>query len=135
MEQSVILIKPDTIERNLLPELENMLREAGLKIVKISSIQLTEEIVRSFQPFLNYSQEIEEIHKQEIIDFLCQASILLIVIEGNEALERIREIKIRFRRKFAPGDSLEARAIRNLVHAPNSEEELSLLLKVFSQVI
>lgn len=129
MEYSVVLIKPDTIKRRLIDELDRLIQNDGLRIVKIIKTLLIEEMVRNFQPFLNYSTDISEENKKEIIDFLCGEPVIIYLIEGKFAIKKIRQIKILFRRKHAPGDDIGARAIYNLVHAPNTTEELELLFQ------
>lgn len=135
MEQSIILVKPDTIKRKLLPKLKQMLYKENLEIINTLEVKLTENIIYDFQPFLKDGKKIKETDRQKIIKSLCQDPVLLFAIEENKALNKVKNIKTKFRKKYAPSDSLKARAIYNLLHAPNSEEELFLLLKALPQIV
>jgi len=125
-EQAAILVKPDAIKRKLVGRLRELLQSAGLNIVYESEIQLNEEQVMQFQPFII---EIDSDIRQAIINSLCQLPIIILLVEGNEAIEKTKEIKIKFRRQYGPpGSDIHSRAVNNLVHAPDNYEELYRLI-------
>jgi nucleoside diphosphate kinase len=128
MEQSAVLVKPDAIRRGLVPALKTIIRSVGLQIIDEVEIQLDANLVLQFQPFLKNSTEIGDEVKQAIIDSLCEMPVLILLIGGDNAIEATREVKVRFRRQFGPpGNDLYSRAVHNLVHAPDNQEEFELL--------
>lgn len=100
MEQSIILVKPDTIKRKLLPKLKQMLYKENLEIINTLEVKLTENIIYDFQPFLKNGKKIKETDRQKIIKSLCQDPVLLFAIEENKALNKVKNIKTKFRKNI-----------------------------------
>ena len=61
MEQSIILVKPDTIKRKLLPKLKQMLYKENLEIINTLEVKLTENIIYDFQPFLKDGKKLRKL--------------------------------------------------------------------------
>ncbi|MCR4279880.1 MAG: nucleoside-diphosphate kinase [Candidatus Komeilibacteria bacterium] len=132
MQRTLIILKPDCLQRNLLGEIikrfENKgLKIAGLKMGKISDEQIIE----------HYSQHKDKPFFGNLQKFMQSAPVIFIVLEGYEAVESIRVI-------VGPtlGRKADAGSIRgdysmsqanNIVHASDSPENAEIEIKRFFQ--
>ncbi|NLZ34339.1 MAG: nucleoside-diphosphate kinase [Clostridiales bacterium] len=87
MERSLVLIKPDAVERNLVGKIINMYEENGLKVVKLKM----ETISRSFAA-KHYKDHIGKSFYEPLIEFITKGPLCAMVLEGENAIERIRKI-------------------------------------------
>jgi len=86
MERSLVLIKPDAIQRGLGGAIITRLERLGLKMVAIKMLQLDRAL----------AQEHYAIHKDkpffnELVNYISSAPIIAIVFEGGKAVEVIRK--------------------------------------------
>jgi nucleoside-diphosphate kinase len=121
MEKSLIILKPDCLQRNLLGEIikrfENKgLKIAGLKMGKISNEQIDE----------HYSHHKDKPFFAGLKGFMQSAPVVFIIIEGYDAIDAVRLI-------VGPtvGRKCDAGSVRgdfsmshsnNIVHASDSVE-------------
>jgi len=164
MERTCVLIKPDAVQRGLIGEIISRFERTGLKIVALKMIKPTKEQALQFYPsdrewlisvanksLTVYKQlgldpkkdfntddpvEIGKIIKNWLAEFLASGPCVIMVIEGNRAIEVVRKIIGSTRPYEAlPGtirgdfstDSPELanilkRPLRNLVHASDNKE-------------
>ena len=81
------IIKPDATRRNLTGAVTKMLEEAGLRVVASKRIQMTREEAEGFyavhkgRPFFG-----------ELVDFMISGPVVVQVLEGENAMQRNRDI-------------------------------------------
>ena len=130
LERTFSIIKPDAVERNKIGEITAMLESAGLRIVASKRIQLNHDkaaefyAVHSDKPFFN-----------SLCDFMCSGPIVVQVLEGENAVQRNRDVmgatnpeeasEGTIRKEFAI--SLE----KNSVHGSDSLENAKIELDFF----
>ena len=87
MEKSLVLIKPDAIQRGLAGTIIARLEKRGLKLVAIKLIHLDKVLaeqhyaIHAGKPFFN-----------DLVDYISSAPIIAIVFAGEKAVAVIREI-------------------------------------------
>lgn len=86
-EQTLILIKPDGVCKQLIGEVIRRVENGGFKIVALKMIK----------PERKKIEEFYEPHKGKdffpgLVDFMCTAPSVAMVAEGEEAIKRVREI-------------------------------------------
>ena len=87
MEQTLSIIKPDAIERNLENNIKAFLEKNDLKILKSKKIKITKEEASEFykvhqtKPFYN-----------DLCNYLSSGPIIVMILEGEEVVSRNREI-------------------------------------------
>ena len=86
MERSLVLIKPDAMERGLAGTLLSWLEGLGLKLVALKMLQMDKEL----------AQEHYAVHKDKpffkgLVTYITSAPIVAAVFEGKQAVEVIRE--------------------------------------------
>jgi len=121
MQKTLILIKPDALQRNLLGEIISRFEKKGLKIVGLKMIQLTDE-----QLIDHYAHHKDKPFFKPLCDFMKSSPVVAMVLEGVDVIEAVRLI-------VGPtlGREADAGSIRgdfsmsqsyNIVHASDSAE-------------
>ena len=129
-ERTFSIIKPDAVERNKIGEITSMLEAAGLRIVASKRIKLDQEKAAAF-----YGVHSDKPFFQSLCDFMCSGPIVVQVLEGENAIQRNREVmgatnpdeaaEGTIRKKFAL--SLE----KNSVHGSDSSENAVIEINHF----
>ena len=129
-EKTFSIIKPDAVERNKIGEITAMLEAAGLRVVASKRIKLNQEKAAAF-----YGVHADKPFFQSLCDFMCSGPIVVQVLEGENAIQRNREImgatnpeeaaQGTIRKKFAL--SLE----KNSVHGSDSIENAAIEINHF----
>ena len=90
IEQTLVLLKPDSVERAIAGKIITRIEEAGFKIVAIKMAAPDKE-----KTGLHYS-DVAERHSEKIfqqnVDFLTSGPVIAMVIEGVNAIENIRKL-------------------------------------------
>ena len=85
MEQSLVLLKPDAVQRGLIAPIIERLERRGLKLVAMKLIQVSNEL----------AEEHYAVHKgkpfyDSLIVYITSSPVLAMVWEGTRAIEVIR---------------------------------------------
>ena len=86
-ERTFSIIKPDAVERNKIGEITAMIEAAGLRIIASKRIKLNQEKAAAF-----YSVHADKPFFQSLCDFMCSGPIVVQVLEGENAIQRNREV-------------------------------------------
>ena len=86
MERSLVLIKPDAIQRELVGTIISRLEKVGLKLVAMKMLHLDKAL----------AQCLYAIHKDKpffdsLVNYITSAPIIAIIFEGKKAVEVIRK--------------------------------------------
>ncbi len=129
---SVLLIKPDAIRKNLLWIILQEIIKKKLNIVAYKIIKLDESCVRYYQPVLNMPSDFGEAWKQDVINFMTSVPVMVVLIEGQDALQKTDVLKKEIRSRYMPeGANFLFKKIRNLLHTPSNKSDLLLDLNLF----
>ncbi|MGA9773846.1 MAG: nucleoside-diphosphate kinase [Blastocatellia bacterium] len=121
MERTLILIKPDAIQRGLIGRILTRFEEKGLKIAGIKFLNLTDELLNE-----HYSHLADKPFFGGTKRFMQQTPVVALCLEGLDAVETVRTLcGVTKARAAQPGTirgdfgmSIQA----NLVHASDSLE-------------
>ena len=86
-EQTLSIIKPDAVERNLEEKIKSFFVKKNLKILKSKKVQITKEEALEFykvhqtKPFYN-----------DLCNYLSSGPIVVMILEGENAISMNREI-------------------------------------------
>ncbi|HEX7540675.1 MAG TPA: nucleoside-diphosphate kinase [Anaerolineales bacterium] len=132
MERTLVLVKPDGVQRGLIGEVICRLEHRGLLLVAAKFLQVSRELAE-----MHYA-----IHKGKpfydgLIEYITSAPVMAMVWEGPNAVAAIRQTMGATRpTEAAPGSLRHDFALeigRNLTHASdtveNSEKEVALWFK------
>ena len=87
IERTLSIVKPDAVARGATGEILRRFEEAGLRIVAIKVLRLTEEDARGF-----YAVHKERPFYADLVEFMTSGPIIVSVLEGEEAIARNREL-------------------------------------------
>lgn len=145
IERSLVLLKPDTLERGLVGEILQRFERVGLKIVGMKLLQPTEDHASK-----HYTEDLAirrgEHVRKAMIDMLTSGPVVAVVLEGIEAVELVRKmIGSTEPKASAPGtirgdyshvsfkhvDSSESNKMYNLIHGSATLEEAKVEIDVW----
>ncbi|SVD32734.1 uncharacterized protein METZ01_LOCUS385588, partial [marine metagenome] len=87
IEQTLSIIKPDGVEKNLIGEIYHRFEKAGLHVVAARMMHLTKEEAEGF-----YSVHKERPFFRDLINYMTSGPVMLQVLEGESAIQKNREI-------------------------------------------
>jgi nucleoside-diphosphate kinase len=121
VERTLVLIKPDAIQRGLVGRIITRFEEKGLKLVGIKFMQLSAELLND-----HYNHLADKPFFPGTVAFMQSAPVIAICLEGLDAVETVRRLcGITKSREAAPGTirgDLAMSVQANLVHASDSLE-------------
>ena len=121
MERSLLLLKPDAIQRGLVGSIISRFELKGLKIVGLKMIQMTKELSKD-----HYSHLVDKSFYPDLEEFVTTHPIVALVIEGKSAVEVVRLIVGPTNASIAPGGTIRGdfsnSTSRNVIHASDSIE-------------
>ena len=87
MERTLSIIKPDGVKKNIIGEVIKRFEEKGFRIAGLKKIKLTKQDAQNF-----YIVHKERPFYSSLTDFMSEGPIIVMVIEGENAILRVREI-------------------------------------------
>ena len=130
LETTLILFKPDAVEKHLTGKVLARFEEAGFIVRAIKMMQLDDAILRE-----HYSHVADKPFFPEIVSFMSRTPVIALALEGEDVIAKVRDL-------LGPTDSQAAApgTIRgdfgedkmvNVCHASDSTEAAAAELKRF----
>ena len=141
-ERTLVLLKPDAVQRNLVGEIVGRFERAGLKLVAMKLVLPTAEQTRTHYKI---NPNLPEKILNHLVNFLTASPVVAMVLEGNKAIPVVRKLvgstePLQSDVGTVRGDftidsydlaDKDDRAVRNLVHASSSPEDAEKETKVW----
>jgi nucleoside-diphosphate kinase len=130
MEKSLVLIKPDAVQRGLAGEIISRLERKGLKIVAMKMLHMDRALAQR-----HYAVHKGKAFFDGLVDFITSGPIIAIIFQGEKAVEVVR--KVMGTTDPATADSGTIRGDlgidigHNLVHGSDSNENASAEISLF----
>jgi len=86
MEKTLVLIKPDAMQRGLASTILSRLEKLGLKLAALKILHLDKQLARQ-----HYSIHRDKPFFNSLVEYISSAPIAAAVFEGDKAVERARE--------------------------------------------
>jgi len=121
MERTLVLLKPDCVQRRLMGRVITRLEDKGLNIIGMKMLRVTPELAKK-----HYAEHVQKPFYRGLESFITASPILAMVIEGLEAIRVVRDILGPTNGRNAPagtirGDFSSSRQM-NLVHASDGPD-------------
>lgn len=87
MQQTLAIVKPDGVSRNLIGEVIGRIEKNGLKIKAMKLIQMTKAQAQGF-----YAVHKERPFFNDLTDFMSSGPALVMILEGDNAISRWRDM-------------------------------------------
>jgi nucleoside-diphosphate kinase len=143
-ERTLVLFKPDTVERGLVGEIIQRFEKVGMKIAGLKMLQANDQQAKG-----HYTEDLaqrrgEEV-RQRMVDMLLEGPIVLMCLEGVEAVELVRKMVGATEPKAAQPGTIRGDyshvsykladakkvGVYNLIHASGSVEEAKTEIAVW----
>ena len=130
MERTLVLLKPDTLQRGLAGQLISRLEGRGLKIIGLKLLQMDMDLARR-----HYAAHVDKPFFSQVAKFMTSRPIVAMAVEGNNAVEVVRTtMGATDPHNAAPGTirgDLAQDIGRNLIHGSDSPEAAERELGIF----
>ena len=87
MERSLILLKPDCVQRRLIGNIISRFEAKAINIVGLKLIQVTPELSKQ-----HYAEHVEKPFYPGLEEFITGAPVVAMVLEGLEVIRVVREM-------------------------------------------
>ncbi len=87
MEKSLVLIKPDAVEKNIIGKIIAKYEENGLKVMALRMETISKDFACK-----HYEEHIGKSFFDPLIAFITKGPLCALILEGENAIEKIREI-------------------------------------------
>ena len=132
LEQTLSIIKPDAVERNLDKEIKDMFINDGFKIVKEKKIQLAKSEAEEF-----YKVHQAKPFYDDLCAYLSSGPIIVMILEKEDAISKNRQLmgatdpkkaeERTIRKKF--GISIDKNSVHGSDSLENAKIEISFFFK------
>ena len=130
MQKSLVLLKPDAVQRGLVGEIISRLERRGLKFVGMKLMRVSQELARKL-----YGEHVGKPFFDGLVSFITSSSIIAMVVEGENAVEMVRTtMGATNPQDAAPGTvrgDLAVSVGQNLIHGSDSEESAVREISLF----
>ena len=127
IEQTLSIIKPDAVERNLTEDIKKNFLENNLKIIKSKKIQITKDEAADF-----YKVHQTKPFYDKLCNYLSSGPIVVSVLESENAIEKYRKLmgatdpknaeEGTIRKKF--GISIDKNSVHGSDSSDNAKKEI-----------
>ena len=87
MQRTLFIVKPNSTEKNRIGAVINLLEEGGLRVAGLRMLRLQEKQAKKF-----YEVHKERPFYESLVRFMCSGPVVVGVLEGENAVERCRNI-------------------------------------------
>ena len=132
IEQTLSIIKPDAVERNLEGEIKIFFKENNLKISKSKKVRISKEEASEF-----YRVHQTKPFYDDLCNYLSSGPIVVMILEGENAVSRNRKLmgstdpmkaeKGTIRKKY--GISIEKNSVHGSDNIENAKIEINFFFK------
>ena len=130
MELTVILLKPDCVQRNLIGEVIGRFEKSGLRVRACKMMQLTDALLKD-----HYSHLADKPFFPEIATFMKSAPVVAMILEGKDVIVKVRDMVGPTDSTKAPKGSIRGdlgkTKMENIVHASDTPENAAAEVKRF----
>lgn len=121
MERTLIILKPDAVQRGLIGPILTRLEQRGLKIVAMKMMQIDHSLARR-----HYAIHEGKPFFEPLVAYITRSPVVVLVIEGDNVVQMVRQtVGATDPARAAPGTIRGDYGItigRNLIHASDSVE-------------
>ena len=132
MEQTLVLVKPDGVQRGLVGEVISRLERRGLKMVAMKLMQVDEDLAGR-----HYGEHVDRPFYRGLVDFITSSPVVAMVWEADNAVALVRQTMGETDPGKSPPGTLRGdlgiNIGRNLVHGSDSPESAQREVGLFFQ--
>lgn len=130
MEKSLVILKPDGVEKKVLGNVISRIEKAGLDIKKLKMLKISKDLATR-----HYAEHVGREYFKRLIDYITGGRSVVMLVEGQDAISKLRKL-------MGPTDSKKAGkgTIRgdfgtditiNIIHGSDSPESAEREIDLF----
>ncbi len=121
MQQTLVIVKPDGVQRALVGKILARFEERGFKIVAMKLVQVSRDLAER-----HYAVHKGKFFYEGLVNYISSSPVVAMVLEGNEAISAVRLMVGATRPWEAAAGTIRGdyalMGLRNLIHASDSPE-------------
>lgn len=121
MQQTLVIVKPDGVQRGLIGKILARFEERGLKILALKFLRVDRDLAEK-----HYAVHKGKFFYQGLVDYITSSPVVTMVLEGHEAIGAVRAMVGATRPWEAAAGTIRGdyamMGLRNLIHASDSPE-------------
>jgi len=121
LQQTLVIIKPDGVQRGLVGKILTRFEERGLKIVALKMLQVSRALAEK-----HYAVHQGKFFYEGLVNYISSSPVVAMVIEGHEAINVVRAMVGATRPWEAAAGTIRGdyalMGLRNLIHASDAPE-------------
>lgn len=130
VERTLSIVKPDAVEKGATGEILRRFEAAGLQILALKKVQLSEELARGF-----YAVHKERPFYGDLVKFMTSGPVVVSVLEGEGAIAKNRELMGPTNSEDAPAGTIRGDfgtdIERNAAHGSDAPETARIEISYF----
>ena len=130
MEQTLSIIKPDAVAKNVVGQILSRFENAGLRIAATRKMQLSKADAEAF-----YAVHAERPFFKDLVEFMISGPVVVTVLEGDNAMAKNRDLMGATNPKEAEAGTIRADFAEsidaNAVHGSDSVENANIEINFF----
>ncbi len=130
MERTLVLVKPDGVQRGLIGEIISRLERRGLKLVGMKLMQVDDALARQ-----HYGEHVDRPFFAGLVDFITSSPVVAMAWEADNAVEAVRSTMGQTNPTTSPPGTIRGDLAldigRNLIHGSDSPETAARELALF----
>ena len=130
MERTLVLLKPDCVERRMIGRVLSRFEDKGMNLVAMKLMQVTPELAKR-----HYAEHVQKGWYPELEGFITASPIVAMIVEGPDAVRVVREMVgatngLKANPGTIRGDYGSSQQM-NLVHASDSLDSAKREMDIF----
>jgi len=134
VERTLSIVKPDGVKKGLIGEVIRRFESAGLRVVALKKLALQKREAQAF-----YAVHKEKGFFESLTDFMSSGSVVAMILEGEDAIGRTRQIMGATNPKDAAPGTIRAdfgqEVEQNIVHGSDSPETAAFEMSFFFSLL
>lgn len=130
MERTLVLVKPDAFAKHHAGDIIKRYEEEGFRILAMKLLKMDERLAS-----IHYEEHIGRPYYKDLVGFMTSGPIIAMVLEGENAIARVRKINGKTNPKDAEEGTIRkqfaASGRRNAVHASDSPASAAREISIF----
>lgn len=129
-EQTLSIIKPDVLQRNLIGEIVGHIESANLEIKAMKMLHMSKEQAQGF-----YAVHSDKPFFDSLTDYMCSGPIVVMVLQGEDAIRKYRDLMGATKPEEAEKGTIREKYAKdvekNSVHGSDSPETAATEISYF----
>jgi nucleoside-diphosphate kinase len=121
LQQTLVIVKPDGVQRALVGRIVARFEERGMKIVALKMVQVSRALAEK-----HYAVHKGKFFYEGLVSYISASPVVVVVLEGHEAIGAVRAMVGATRPWEAAAGTIRGdyaiMGLRNLIHASDAPE-------------